>query len=133
MANINSFLSINSRVLRYLTAGSVTALSEYLSFILLVPTHINVIGANALSYTISLFVGFTLNRKWVFKSDGSRNKQAIHYAILSVVNLGIGTVLIWMLTDVLSVVPYIAKVISMATIAFSNYIIFSKLLFRDRN
>ena len=133
MTNKNPLTSISPRVLRYLAAGSMTVMSEYLSFIILMSTHINVLGANAASYTISLFVGFTLNRKWVFKSDGSRNKQAIHYAILSTINLGIGTALIWMLTDVLSIVPYVAKVMSMATIASSNYIVFSKLLFKEKN
>lgn len=133
MVNKNSFPLVNRRVFRYLAAGSMTALSEYLSFILLVSIHVNILGANALSYTISLLVGFTLNRTWVFKSTGSHYKQAAHYAVLSIINLGIGTALIWVLTDVLSVMPYLAKITSMAIIASSNYIIFSKLLFKDQS
>lgn len=121
------------RPVRYLVAGGLTALTEYLSFVLLTFLDINIILANALSFILSLFVGFTLNKRWVFASVGDYKKQVSGYITLAYINLGLSSLIIWALTSMVVIDPLVAKIITMVLIACSNYLIFSRLIFKASN
>jgi len=112
-------------------SGGVTAFSEYASFVILTLFISNILVDNAISFTISLFVGFTLNKLWVFKSSGDYKKQASAYIVLSIINLGLGSVLILFFAELLHLHPLIAKLLTMAIIATCNYLVFSRLIFRS--
>lgn len=112
-------------------SGGLTAFTEYGSFFILTHISENVLINNALSFILSLVVGFTLNKTWVFKVAGNQNKQLISYILLAFTNLSLSTLTIWTLVDVIGIYPLIAKVFVIGIVACSNYLLFSKLIFKD--
>jgi putative flippase GtrA len=124
---------LHTQPVRYLLSGAATAATEYGSFIILSQLSSNILIVNALSFILSLFVGFNLNKRWVFKATGSKKKQVSGYIVLAYVNLGLSSVLIWTLADIIGLMPLVAKLGTMLLIASSNYFLFSKLIFRINN
>lgn len=121
---------LHKKPVRYLTSGLLTALTEYGSFIILTHVIANIVLDNAMSFTLSLFVGFTLNKLWVFQAVGNHKRQAFGYLLLASINLIFSSLLIWFIAEVLKLNPFFAKLGVMAIIAGSNYLLFSKLIFR---
>lgn len=119
------------RVLRFLVSGGLAAVAEYSTFIMLsVMFLFPVVLANTLSFCLGFIISFTLNKHWVFQSDGNMKRQMISYLILAVVNLCLGNVVIWILVEV-SLPPLIAKIITMIFIASWNYGFFSRYIFKS--
>jgi len=113
---------------RFLLVGGSAAATEYISFICIAYLlGITVLVANVVSFLIGFIVSFTLNRSWVFKSDGDRQKQILSYAALAMVNLVASTAIVSVLAHMMP--AFIVKVFAMGCIAIWNYFIFSKYIF----
>ena len=117
--------------LKFLVAGVTAAVTEYVAFMaLLLISH--VIFANTVSFCLGLLVSYHLNRHWVFNSGGGATRFGA-YVLLAMMNLLLSNIIVLALTENISVNVYIAKFIAMGMIAVWNYLIFSKLLFRNRS
>lgn len=79
--------------------------------------------SNLISATAGLLTNFFLQKNYVFNPRNRWYTSLVLSVVFSVVGLGIGTGLIYLMTNftVLSRQPLIAKVISTATIFFYNY------------
>jgi len=119
------------KILRFLLAGGSAAAVEYASFLLLNYLSVPIIYANTFSFLCGLFVSFTLNKLWVFKSQGKTHKQFSIYFLLALINLCISNLSLWALVYHLGVWAPIAKILTMASIATWNYVFFSRLIFKD--
>lgn len=120
------------KVLRFLVSGGSAALVEYLVFLVLHHVHVDLVIANTLSFMSGFVVSFLLNKFWVFSNQESMKGQLLKYSILALVNVLISNGVVWLMVNELGVVPFIAKVITMVAIASWNYIIFSKIVFKNR-
>lgn len=117
------------KVFKFLISGGLAAATEYGSFLIFI-LALPVVPANALSFMLGLVVSFSLNRSWVFVSKGNTKKKFAQYFLLALINLTLGSLLIFTLTT-MGTFALIAKIIVMLLIASWNYLIFSKLIFKD--
>lgn len=125
---------MQSKLFKFLITGGSAALVEYFIFVILTQVIESwaVIYAHIVSFVCGFVVSFTLNRVWVFKSQGSIYEQLLRYLILAIVNLSLSVLLLWVLVDYLEINAFIAKFLTMSAIAVSNYFIFSKIIFKAR-
>ncbi len=85
---------------------------------------LDIVASKIISYTIGLLVNFVLERFWVFDDTHERhelNKVTGRYIVLSVVNLGIDTAIVWGLNQV-GITPYIGQFVSAGFFTVWNYV-----------
>jgi len=113
------------RIAEYLVSGGAWFWSGYLLFALLYSVFgIGVVPAKIISYLFGLTVNFLLQRYWVFDSRDARKQLDVvtgRYVMLSVINLGIDTLIVWGLSEV-GVTPYIGQFVSAGFFTVWNYI-----------
>lgn len=126
--------TMNSRVLRFLISGGSAAATEYLVFIALqlIPDQDSLILSQSFSFACGFAVSFVLNRLWVFQSAGTWTGDLARYGALAVINLVLGNIAIGLLVGPAAFHPLVAKLVVMVLIAIWNYVIFSRLVFRQR-
>jgi len=123
-------MSEYKRVAKFLTSGVSAALVEYAVFLLLVGTIAKdqVVVAQTVSFLAGLIVSFSLNRRWVFSPQRKASRTFVEYFALATINLVITNILLLGLHHFLPLA--IAKIIIMGCVAFWNYFIFRKVIFR---
>ncbi len=127
---LKSIIAKYQKPLRFIISGGSAAAVEYGVFLLLLWVIHQVLIANTISFLCGLIVSYLLNRLWVFDSSAGIKKQFGMYFTLAMINLVLSNVVLFGLTDWLSLSPVLAKIAVMAGIAGSNYFIFSKLIFK---
>ena len=123
-------IQINNKILKFLMSGGTAAATEFVVFAIILKFIDNLLISNSVSFLCGLVVSYTLNRLWVFDSKANVKKQFSEYFILATINLGLSNLFLYFLTDIISLETWISKIIVMATIACSNYFIFSKFIFK---
>lgn len=88
--------------------------------------------ANIVARITSASVNFTMNKRLVFKHKGSVTKGALQYFTLAGGILIGNTVLLNVLTDSLSIAPYIAKILTEITFFSISYIVQRKVIFAQK-
>lgn len=125
---------MNSRIVKFLITGGTAAAVEYLAFVamqLALGDRWLLISQSA-SFACGFVVSFLLNRAWVFKSGGEFKSELLKYAAIASINLVIGNAAMLLLTGPADLNEYAAKLAVMVCIAGWNYMIFSKLIFKQR-
>lgn len=88
--------------------------------------------SNTLAYIISFIFNFFLNRIWSFKSKGDLKFQLGAYGILFIINLFASNGIMYLLTSVWGVYYMISKLISIGVIVSWNFILYKKIIYKDR-
>lgn len=113
------------RIAEYLVTGGAWFWSGYAMFALCYSLlGLDIVPAKIISYTFGLIVNFVLERLWVFKAKDPTHqieKVTGRYVALSVVNLGIDTLIVWGLAQA-GVTPYIGQFVSAGFFTIWNYI-----------
>lgn len=121
------------KIIRFLGAGSLAALTEYGVFLLF--SFVLVRGelylANSIGFLSGLLVSFLLNKHWVFKSKKKGSSEFVYYFALAMVNLLISNLLIGVLVNGITVPSFVAKLISMGMVAAWNYFVLSRSIFKQ--
>lgn len=122
-----------SGLVRFILSGGSAALVEYVAFVSLSGyLLLNLILSQSISFMAGFLISFTLNRVWVFDARGSSIKgQLVKYSVLAFINLILSNILIHLLVNTLGLNSLFAKFIVMGCVAFWNYIIFSKIIFKN--
>lgn len=129
---------LDSRFVKYVISGGTAAIIEFAVFSLLFNYLFNLVSyksalAQAISFCAGLVVSFILNRIWVFNSYTNKAKQFSVYLILALFNLGLSTIIVWILIEKLGFVPLISKISVMGLIVLWNYFIFQKIIFKTNH
>lgn len=124
---------IQKQVVRYLIGGSMSFSIEFFCFNLLFYAGMaSVIISNSVSFCVGLTASLLINKLWVFRSDTSNDWSL--WRVVGFVVLGVGNILITNCTINLLVlvgVPgFIAKCGLMVCVAFWNFLIMKKIIFR---
>lgn len=119
--------------IKFLISGGTAALVEYLIFLSLSAIGTNLVASNSISFTSGLVVSYVFNRLWVFSSKSNIKKQFASYVSLALMNFVISNILIWIFVNNLLIMSPYAKLMTMVMIAAWNYILFSKIIFKDKN
>ena len=87
---------------------------------------------NVLARIISGTFNYTVNRKYVFKSDNSLYKSLLSYALLAVSILIINTLLLSIFVYKLDINRFIAKIMVEIILFIFSFIIQKKMIFKKR-
>lgn len=114
-----------TRIIQYSITGGAWFWSGYAMFALCYSVFgLDIIPAKIISYLFGLTVNFILERFWVFTGPGAHkdtDQVTVRYVILSGVNLGIDTAIVWGLAQV-GVTPYLGQFVSAGFFTVWNYI-----------
>lgn len=83
--------------------------------------------SNAIGFTIAASTNWILNRIWTFKSHNPEMlREYADFLIISIVGLGINSLVLWLLTDKMKVNFYVSKLGAIAVTTvwnfFANYL-----------
>ena len=125
---------MSKRLIRFLISGVSAAAVEYAVFVALQwqSGGDRLFTSQSLSFASGFMVSYLLNRRWAFQSDGAWSAELSKYAAIATINLIAGNAAIGGLVGLLEVNQYVAKFLVMAMVAAWNYLIFSKLVFKQR-
>lgn len=121
------------RLFKFLVSGGTAALIEYSVFLILDGIGVHLVIANSVSFICGLLVSYILNRLWVFSSRAAVKRQFFIYVLLAGINFSISNIMILLLVDGLNISSPFAKIMIMVTIASWNYILFSKIIFKNKS
>lgn len=113
------------RIIQYSITGGAWFWSGYAMFALCYSLlGLDIVPAKIISYLFGLSINFALERLWVFTGRDAQkqlDKVTVRYVILSGVNLGIDTAIVWGLAQV-GVSPYIGQFVSAGFFTIWNYL-----------
>lgn len=116
--------SETNRFIEYMITGGAWFWSGYATFALLYSVlGLDIVPAKVISFIVGLTVNFLLERYWVFNGREARKQLdtvSIRYIIISMVNLGIDTAIVWGLNQY-GISPYIGQFVSAGFFTIWNY------------
>ena len=124
-------------VLFYKLEGIILYLGPFLKEYFSIDVKLNlayyvIIFSNSIALTINFWVNFIMNRKWSFESKEPLLKQISIYACLFIFNIWISNTIITFLNLHLKIHKMIAKIISIGVIVSWNFIIYKKIIFKEK-
>ena len=98
----------------FIVGGSCTVFDFAMLFGFTHFLQINYLISSVLSFTISAVVNYYLCVHWVFnyRAVEKRHREFIFYLVLSVIGLGLSTLLIWTFTELVGLYYMISKLIT---------------------
>ena len=112
------------QIIRFGIVGGTSFLIDYGIFTILSQLlHIHYLIASILSFTISVIYNYILSIKWVFDvSKKQTSKEFIVFVILSVIGLGINSLIMYLSVDLMHIHEMISKIIATAIVMVYNFI-----------
>lgn len=112
-------------VIQYAITGGAWFWSGYAMFALCYSLiGLDIVPSKIISYLFGLTVNFVLERLWVFNDRKARKELdtvTVRYVIISAVNLGIDTGIVWGLSQI-GISPYVGQFVSAGFFTVWNYI-----------
>lgn len=90
---------IASSRMRMLIVGSVSLITAYFTFLLLISIGVHYLIASIVNFLVYLVINFTLNRNWAFKSRGDTRKQVLAHTSLHLGNQLLIMIGLWLLVE----------------------------------
>lgn len=118
--------------IRYLISGLLSAGAEFVLLILLTEyAGLWYIASNSIAFASGFWISFLLNRYWSFSSKKHFGRQLVQYSLLFIINLGLSTGFMYLLTTVAGLDYILSKVFVMGLIVLWNFIIYKKIIYRN--
>lgn len=126
------FIFQHRKVFKFLISGGSAAVVTIITlFVLTDLIGIWYVLSSAIAFMFGFLVSFTLQKFWTFQ-DMRKDKaksQAVFYFIVTVINLGLNTLGIFLFVDYLNFHYLLAQFIVAMLLACITYFIYSKLIF----
>ena len=125
---------IYKEILKFSGSSLVSFLIDYLAYslILLAAGTGAALFANIGARVISAAANYQLNRRFVFRAEGSAGKSALQYFALAAGILFCNTGLLWLLTAKLSMNAFAAKLIVELLLFAASYLVQKRVIFRKQ-
>lgn len=122
------------KILRYIISGGLAAFT-HMGALYILTDHVGMwfVIANVLAFCFGLIVSFGLQKLWTFGDMRSQgvHRQALWYALVQVLSLGIDTVLLYVLVTYAGWWYLGAQFLLLILIAVGNFFIFNRVIFRN--
>lgn len=129
-------LRIYRHIIKFASASLLSFLADYLIFLLLsalLPFGTGfLIASNILARVGSALLNYTLNAKLVFQEKRSAKQTLPQYIFLAAGILAGNCLILSFLTDVLGILPGIAKLLTEVLLFIASYTMQSKVIFREK-
>ena len=127
-------MSKHFKIIRYLFAGGVSTGSNlFILFILVNYFELWYLTSGTISFCSAVIITYLLNKLFVFNNYSKENihKQFTLFFIFQLIMLGVNTLLMYILVDMVGLWYMFAQAISSLTTAIINYIFFNKIVFKN--
>ncbi len=125
-----------TKVVKYIISGGTSAVAD-LAFLYLFTSimHIWYIFSAILAFLIAFGISFVLQKFWTFDDQGVDvwKSQAFTYFIITSINLGLNTLLMYILVDKFYLHYMPAQIIAGAIVACQSYFVYQKFVFSKNN
>ncbi|MCI8608567.1 MAG: GtrA family protein [Firmicutes bacterium] len=122
-----------SEGVRYVVAGGMTTLVNYVIYLALEAVSVHYLVANSLAWCGAVVFAFFVNRQMVFHGTGAPFYEFVQFASARLLTLGLENILLAVLVQWIGLLPFFAKLfVSVVTVAL-NYIICKYGIFREKH
>lgn len=122
------------KIVKYIFAGGTAVLVNLAVLYVMVEfLHLWYLLGAIVSFVFGLCTSYTLQKFWTFKDGNTQNMpiQFLSFALFALLMLGLNTLLIYFFVDVLKIWYLLAQAMSSLLIAFINYNVFNKIIFKN--
>lgn len=123
------------KAFKFIFSGGLAALTCLSAFYILITFfHIWYLLASAISFLLSVAVGFYLQKYLTFENFPKENikKQAVLFLIISLANLLINVILMLFFVNYLAIPKVLAEVFTLAILACWNFFVYQKFVFVNK-
>ena len=112
------------QIIKFGICGGTSFIIDYVIFTLLSQAlGIHYLIASIISFSISVIYNYILSIKWVFNvTKKQTSKEFILFIILSVIGLGLNSLIMYICVDLMKIHELISKVIATAIVMVYNFI-----------
>ena len=124
-----------AKVMRFLISGGMaTFVNIGLLYVFTDLIRIWYVLSAALAFIFAFVVSFTMQKFWTFKDASKENvhRQALVYFLAGLANLGLNSLLIYILVEYSGLHYLMSQIIISAFIAIENYFIYQFLVFNKK-
>jgi putative flippase GtrA len=119
------------RLFRYGIAGGCSAATHLVTLFLLVELFIvRPVVASTVGFVASIFVSYTLQRRWVFASSVANHVALPRFVLVTGVGLALNASVVFVGTEVLHGHYGVVQVVALMLVPLSNYLLNSLWTFR---
>ena len=119
-----------ARVVRFVIAGSLaTATSATVLYVSITIFGVWYLAASAIGFLAGFLVSFTLQKFWTFRDRNTEDvtRQASIYLAILLVNLGLNTLIVFLLVEYVTFVPVLAQITASLLIACESFFVYQYL------
>ena len=119
-------------LVKYVVSGGTAAFADIFSLYVLTEwLGLWYLISAGLAFLVAFWVSFFMQKHWTFQDKSAQShKQATAYFVVAVVNLGINTLLMYALVDLVHIWYLFAQIIIGGLIAFSSFFVYRKFIFK---
>lgn len=128
------FHAYAAKLIRFFLSGGSAAITNLLVlYICTAKLHIYYVLSSVISFAVSFVVSFTLQKFWTFrdKTMHTLNRQMLKYLTITLINLGVNTLLIYVFVESFHLHYMFAQVMAMMVIAIWSFFIYHFLIFKN--
>jgi len=126
---IRDSILIYKSIFKFMGSSLLAAFIDYTLFILLYKL-IGVVTANVAARVISATVNYTVNKKYVFKSQDNPLKSLAKYVLLALFIIVLNSAVLYLFTSIITINPVIAKIIVEILMSVVSYVMQKKVVFK---
>ena len=94
--------------------------------------HIEAVLANAIAFSVSVLVGYALNRRWTFAKHGARHARLWRYAIGALIGLGLNSAIMFAVVHRAHGSPYVGLLLGLLLVPPLTFALNQFWVFRHR-
>lgn len=120
------------KILRYIVSGGTGAVVNFAVLIFLVEHfHLYPVYASVGAFMVAFGVSFTLQKLWTFQNydRATAGKQIVAYLAISLMNLGLNTLLMYLLITYTTLWYVVDQFITSALIAVESFFLYRHVVF----
>ena len=124
IAKMKALAAAYREQLAYLVVGVITTVINYAVYLFFTDVvNIHYIASNIIAWVAAVAFAYFANGKWVYRSTSRRSvKEAFSFVLSRLFSLGLETVCLFLLVDLLHVNQRIAKLLMQVMVTVVNYL-----------
>lgn len=113
-----------NQILKFGVVGGLAFVIDYtLLYILTEFLGIHYLISSVISFTVSVIFNYIMSIKWVFDVNREQGvKEFVVFVVLSIIGLGINSLIMYLMVDIMSIYYMISKLVSTAVVMVYNFI-----------
>lgn len=113
-----------NQILKFGVVGGLAFVIDYtLLYILTEFLEVHYLISSVISFTVSVIFNYIMSIKWVFDVNRKQGiKEFVVFVALSIIGLGINSLIMYLMVDIMSIYYMISKLVSTAVVMVYNFI-----------